>query len=56
MKTRQDNDLIDRPCSFNAESNTKLLWPIELGVDYDKNQIGQLCDWSYTYDLHQKPN
>ena len=37
MKTIQDNDLIDHPSVFNTESDTKILWPIESGVDYDEN-------------------
>ena len=56
MKTIQDNNLIDHLSSFNVESDTKLLWPIELGVNCDENQIGQLCDWLYRCDLHWKPN
>ena len=37
MKTRQDNDLIDRVRAIYAEKNTELSWPIIPDVVYDKN-------------------
>ena len=43
-KTRDDNDMIDRIGTIYAENDTKLLWPIRLGVDFYENQIRQQCD------------
>ena len=37
MKTRQDNDLINRVGAVNANNETKLSWPIGLGVVCDEN-------------------
>ena len=38
MKTRQDNDKIDRTSAVYAENEIELLCPIKLGIVYDKNQ------------------
>ena len=43
-KTRQDNKVTDRTRVVYAENETKLLWLIKPGVDYDENQIGQWHD------------
>ena len=56
MKTKQENDLIDSVGVLYVENNTKLLWWIGLGVDYDVNQIGELHDWSFGCSLHRKRN
>ena len=56
MKTRQDNDLTNHLGEFYTENDATLMLPIRSGADYDKNQIGQLHDWSYRYGLHQKQN
>ena len=37
MKTRQDNDATDYRSAVCTENDTKLSWPIELGVDCDGN-------------------
>ena len=42
--TRKDNDVSDHTDAVYANNDTKLSWPIRLGVDYDENQIGQQCD------------
>ena len=55
-KTKQDKDATDGISAIYAENNTELSWSIELGVDCDKNQIRQLCDWSYRSGLCQKWN
>ena len=44
MKIRQDNDVTDPTGAVYVENNTELSWLIGLGANYDKNQIGQLCD------------
>ena len=44
MKTRQDNNMIDRTGVINVENDNELSWPIRSGVDCDENNIGQLCD------------
>ena len=36
-----------------TENETKLSWPIKLGVDCDENQTGQRRDQSYRYGLLQ---
>ena len=44
-KIKHDNDMINHTGATYVEYDTKLLWPIRLGVDYDENQIGQWRDW-----------
>lgn len=44
MKTRQDNNVIDRIGVIYAENDNELSWPIGLGANYGENQIVQLCD------------
>ena len=46
MKTREDNDVINRKCPTYAEKDNELSWLIGLGADFDENQIRQLHDWS----------
>ena len=41
MKTRQENDVIDRTSRFYAETNIELSRLIGSDANYDKNQIGQ---------------
>lgn len=36
MKTRQDNDKIDRTSAVHAKKDTELSWPIELAVVCNK--------------------
>ena len=40
MKIRQDNGVTYRISVTYIENDNKLSWPIELGVDYEKNQKG----------------
>lgn len=47
IKTRQDNNMIDRIGMIYVEDETKLLWLMGLGVIYYENQMGQWCDQSY---------
>ena len=49
MKTRQNNDVINRIGVVYIKNDTKLSWLIRLSVDCDENQIGLRCDWSYKY-------
>ena len=56
IKTSQANKVIDHIGAIYAKNDTKLLWSIGLNVDCDENQIRQLCDWSYKYDLCKKWN
>ena len=44
MKTRQDNDVIDRLDTIYVKNETELPCLIGLGIICDKNQIGQ---WHY---------
>ena len=37
MKTRQNNDVIDRICAVYAEKEIELLWLVGLGVVCDRN-------------------
>ena len=38
MKTRRDNDVVNRTSVFYTKNNTELLWSIKLGVNCDENQ------------------
>ena len=40
MKTRQDNNMIDRTSVIYAENNNDLSWLIGSGVVYDENKRG----------------
>ena len=40
MKTRQDNDVIDRKGAKYVENDNELLLSIKSSDDYDENQIG----------------
>ena len=55
-KISQDNYMTDRIGAVYAKNCIELLWPIELGTDYEKNEAGQLHDWSYRCGLHRKWN
>ena len=44
MKTRQDNNMINRTGVVYSKNNTKLLWPIGLSANYDEHQIRKLRD------------
>ena len=37
MKTRKDKNMINCTSAFYVENDTKLSWPIRLGVVYDEN-------------------
>ena len=50
-KTRQDNDMTDRTGTIHAKNENELSGSIILGVIYDKNQIGQRCEQSYSSSL-----
>ena len=39
-----------------VKTETKLLWPIEVGVVCDENQEKKHCDRSYKLGVHQKWN
>ena len=51
VKTKQDNDMIDRTSGVYVENNIELSWLIGLGAVCDKNQIGQQCDLLYRCGL-----
>ena len=51
-----NNDVTDCTRVVYTENDTERLWSIGLGADYEKNQIGQLHDWSYRYNLCWKQN
>ena len=36
MKTKEDNDVIDRIGAIYAENDIKLSWPIRLGAVFDE--------------------
>ena len=38
MKTRQDNDMTNRTGALYTKNDIELLWPIGLGVIYDKSK------------------
>ena len=56
MKTKEDNDVIDRIGAIYAENETELSWPIRLSVVYDKNQTRQQHDLLNRCNLRQKGN
>lgn len=37
MKTKKENDMIDRTSVIYAENDTELSWSIELAIVYDEN-------------------
>ena len=47
MKTRQDNNMIDRTDVVYAKNEIDLSWLVRLGAVYNENQIGQCREWSY---------
>ena len=51
IKTRQDNNVKGCNGAIYAKNDIELSWSIESGADCDKNQIGQLHDWSYRCGL-----
>ena len=53
MKTRHDNNVIDRIGAIYAENETELSWPIRPDAVYEENQMGQWHDWLYKSGLHQ---
>ena len=42
MKTKLNNDTTDCTGAVYIKNDSKLSWPIKLGVNCDENQIGQL--------------
>ena len=44
MKTKQDNNMINRIGAIYTENDNELSLLIRLGADYNENQIEQLCD------------
>ena len=55
-KTRKDNSMTDHIGAIYSKNNNKLLWLIELGVNYDENKIWKLRDWSYRCSPYEKPS
>ena len=43
MKTRPDNNVIDRKSVIYAKNKIELSWPIRSSMIYDENWIGQRC-------------
>ena len=56
MKTRQDNNEIDRIIVVYAENEIELSRLIRLGTILDEDQTGQQHDRSYKCSLLQKQN
>lgn len=50
-KIKQNYDLINRKGVISVEYNTKMLGPMKHYAFYDKDKIGQWCDWSYRFTL-----
>ena len=44
MKTKQENDVIDRIGAVYAKNDNELLSSIKSGADSDENQRGKQCD------------
>lgn len=55
-KNQQENSMTNHNGAVYIKNYNQILWPIGLGVDYDKNKIGQLCNWSYRWGLCRKWN
>ena len=57
IKTRQDYELANQAGVFYdvvfVENKLELSWLIKPTIVYDKNQIGQWCDWSLRCDLYR---
>lgn len=56
MKTKLDNNVTNCTDAIYIKNETKLSWPIELGVISDANQTRQWRDRSYRCSLRQKRN
>ena len=54
MKTKHDNDMIDRIGLIYVEIETELLGPSWPDVICCENQIGERCGQSYKCILHRK--
>ena len=54
MKTRQDNNVIDRISAIYAKNDNDLLWPIKPSVVYDENKRGQWRHWLYRWVCTEK--
>ena len=50
-KTKQDNDVIDHTGVIYVKNDAKLSSSIRSDADCDENQIWQLSDLLYRYDL-----
>ena len=50
-KTTLGNDMTNSVGVVYTENETKLSWPIRLGVIYDEKDVRQLHNRSYRYDL-----
>ena len=53
MKTRQDNDKIDRIGTIYAKIGTKMSWSIKQDTVYDEKQTKQRYDQSYKCNLRK---
>ena len=56
MKTRHDNNVVNHIGPLYIENETKLLWSIQQGTVYDKDQTTQWYDWSYKCGLRRNQN
>ena len=56
MKTKQDNDVIDRIDVVYVENKTELSWPIGPSTVCDENQTWQWHDQSNKSSLHWNQN
>ena len=54
MKTKQENDVINRTRAISIKNNNKISCSIGSGTVYDENQTRQWCDWSYRCDVRRK--
>ena len=54
MKTRQDNNVINRISTIYVEDETKLSSPIEPSEIYDENHKGQWNEWPYKCGVCRK--
>ena len=51
MKTKKNDDVINRIGAFYVKNDIELLWSIGSSATYDKNQTRQRCDRSYRCGL-----
>ena len=56
MKKWQDNNKTNCTDPVYIENETELSWPIQQGMVYDKDNIGQRNNWSYRCGLRINQN